>query len=118
MTQVAIVTAPRQFDFKANTIEQMSLDTLRRTHKENDIYGKPVKGIYHFEVIDRFAEMCQRHNLNYEIEEIFAAQNGNPSRASYCSRRSRRSSGREPSRRISCAVSTPRFALRTMKPTN
>jgi hypothetical protein len=79
MTQVAIVTAPRQFDFKANTIEQMSLDTLRRTHKENDIYGKPVKGIYHFEVIDRFAEMCQRHNLNYEIEEIFAAQNGNRS---------------------------------------
>ena len=76
MTQVVITTAPRQFDFKANAIEQMSLDTLRRMHKENDIYGKPVKGIPHFEVIDRLSEMCRRHNLKYEIEEIFAAQNG------------------------------------------
>jgi len=60
-----------------NNIETMSLDTLRRTHKENDIYGQPVKGIYHYEVIQRMADLCEKHNLNYEVEEIFAAQNKN-----------------------------------------
>ena len=72
-----IMTAPTQFNFSVNNIETMSLDTLRRTHKENDIYGQPVKGIYHYEVIQRMADLCEKHNLNYEVEEIFAAQNKN-----------------------------------------
>ena len=71
------MTAPTQFNFSVNNIETMSLDTLRRTHKENDIYGQPVKGIYHYEVIQRMADLCEKHNLNYEVEEIFAAQNKN-----------------------------------------
>lgn len=72
-----VMTAPTQFNFLVNNIETMSLDTLRRTHKENDIYGQPVKGIYHYEVIQRMADLCEKHNLNYEVEEIFAAQNKN-----------------------------------------
>ena len=72
-----VMTAPTQFNFSVNNIETMSLDTLRRTHKENDIYGQPVKGIYHYEVIQRMANLCEKHNLNYEVEEIFAAQNKN-----------------------------------------
>ena len=72
-----VMAAPTQFNFSVNNIETMSLDTLRRTHKENDIYGQPVKGIYHYEVIQRMADLCEKHNLNYEIEEIFAAQNKN-----------------------------------------
>lgn len=76
-TSVSVTTATQQFDFKNNTIETMTLDTLRRTHRENDIYGNPVKGIYHYELIERLAEMCRKYNLNYEIEEIFAAQNRN-----------------------------------------
>ncbi len=54
----------------------MTLDTPG-AHKENDIYGNPLKGIYHYEVIERMADICQKHNLNYEVEEIFAAQNKN-----------------------------------------
>ncbi len=77
MANVALMTAPSQFDFKMNNIETMSLDTLRRTHKEDDVYGNPVKGIYHYEVIQRMADLCEKHNLNYEVEEIFAAQNKN-----------------------------------------
>ena len=76
-TSVSVTTATQQFDFKNNTIETMTLDTLRRTHRENEIYGNPVKGIYHYELIERLAEMCRKYNLNYEIEEIFAAQNRN-----------------------------------------
>ena len=72
-----VMTAPTQFNFSVNNIETMSLDTLRRTHKENDIYGQPVKGIYHYEVIQRMVDLCEKHNLNYEVEEIFAAQNKN-----------------------------------------
>ena len=72
-----VMTAPTQFNFSVNNIETMSLDTLRRTHKENDIYGQPVKGIYHYEVIQRMADLCEKHNLNNEVEEIFAAQNKN-----------------------------------------
>lgn len=75
-TALATTAAPVQFDFQNNNVEVMTLDTLRRTHKE-DIYGNPLKGIYHYEVIERMADICQKHNLNYEVEEIFAAQNKN-----------------------------------------
>ena len=74
-TTLATVAAPVQFDFQNNNVEVMTLDTLRRTHKENDIYGNPVKGIYHYEVIERMTDICKKYNLNYEVEEIFAAQN-------------------------------------------
>ena len=76
-TALATTAAPVQFDFQNNNVEVMTLDTLRRTHKENDIYGNPLKGIYHYEVIERMADICQKHNLHYEVEEIFAAQNKN-----------------------------------------
>lgn len=46
-TALATTAAPVQFDFQNNNVEVMTLDTLRRTHKENDIYGNPLKGIYH-----------------------------------------------------------------------
>ncbi len=77
MANEVLMAAPTQFDFKMNNIETMSLETLRRTHKEDDVYGNPVKGIYHYEVIQRMADLCEKHNLNYEVEEIFAAQNKN-----------------------------------------
>ena len=65
------------FNFEANAVEAMNIDTLRKTHKENDIYGNPVRGIYHYQVIDNITALCDKYNLNYEVEEIFAAQNKN-----------------------------------------
>ena len=76
-TEVMIMNPTDQFNFQENKVEVMTLETLKRTHKENDVYGRPVRGIYHYEVLDRVAEMCERHKLNYEVEEIFAAQNRN-----------------------------------------
>lgn len=76
-TEVMIMNPTDQFNFQENKVEVMTLETLKRTHKENDVYGRPVRGIYHYEVLDRVAEMCGKHNLNYEVEEIFAAQNRN-----------------------------------------
>lgn len=113
------MTAPMQFDFQNNNVEIMTLDTLRRTHKENDIYGKPLKGIYHYEVIQQMMNLCEKHNLNYEVEEIFAAQNKNKNQPGVVvCRRWNRSLEHWPSRRIFFAESMPRFASRTGKQTN
>ena len=45
------------FDFKQNNIEEMSLETLKRTYRENDIYGNPLRGLYHFQVIEKVAQI-------------------------------------------------------------
>ena len=63
------------FNFQENKIEVLSLDTLKRTYKENDVYGNPLKGLYHFSVINQIADICKAHNLTFEIEEIFATNN-------------------------------------------
>ena len=65
------------FNFEDNGIEVMTLDTLKRTREENDPAGNPVRGIYHYMVIQRILDICEKYNLNHEIEEIFAAQNKN-----------------------------------------
>ena len=77
MTHVAVLEKQRQFDFQKNGIEVMDFQTLQRTYKENDIYGNPIRGIYHYQVIQRIMDICKKHSLNYEVEEIFAAQNRN-----------------------------------------
>jgi hypothetical protein len=45
------------------------------THQEDGPDGNPMRDIYHFNAIERTMELCRRHNLNYTLEEIFAAQN-------------------------------------------
>lgn len=68
-------TNPKTFDFVTNNVEVMTLDTLQRTYQENDTAGRPIQGIYHFQLIHRILDICKQHNMDYEIEEIFAAQN-------------------------------------------
>ena len=45
MEAMAVLEKQQQFDFQNNGIEVMNFETLQRTYKENDIYGKPVQGI-------------------------------------------------------------------------
>jgi len=63
------------FDFQANKVETMDLQTLKRTHMEDDYEGNPIRGIYHFQAIENVLAICHKYNLNHEIEEIFAAHN-------------------------------------------
>ncbi|WP_418543349.1 DUF932 domain-containing protein [Parabacteroides goldsteinii] len=78
MNNIAIYEErPAIFDFQNKSVETLSLDTLKRTHKENDINGQPLTGIYHYQVIEQVADLCALNGLNYQIEEIFAAQNRN-----------------------------------------
>lgn len=78
MADLAVLTKPT-FDFEVNRVEVMDMATLRRTHRENNIYDEPIRGMYHFQVIERVEALCRKYNLQCEIEEIFAAQNKNKS---------------------------------------
>ena len=44
MEALAVLEKQQQFDFQNNGVEVMNFETLQRTYKENDIYGKPVQG--------------------------------------------------------------------------
>ena len=77
MEAMAVLEKQQQFDFQNNGFEVMNFETLQRTYKENDIYGKPVQGIYHYHVMQRMRDMCVKYNLDYEVVEIFSAQNRN-----------------------------------------
>ena len=48
---------------------------IERTHKENDVYGNPLKGIYHYQLINQIIEIAQSKRLDVEIYDMFAVQN-------------------------------------------
>lgn len=70
-----LMTRKETFDFQANKVEIMDLPTLKRTHMEDDYEGNPLRGLYHFQAIENVIDICNRYNLNYDVEEIFAAHN-------------------------------------------
>ena len=94
----------QQFDFQKNGIEVMNFETLQRTYKENDIYNNPVQGIYHYQVIRRMMDICEKYNLDYEVEEIFAAQNRNKTQPGVSILPQNRHMAKKPWKPISCAV--------------
>lgn len=63
------------FDFSTAKVQGLTLAQLERTHKENDVYGKPLRGIYHYELINNIIAMCNEQNYNVEVYDLFAAQN-------------------------------------------
>lgn len=69
------LNANELLSFDKEKVQTLSLEQLKRTYKENDVYGKPLKGMYHHEVIKRCAEVAMDAGLNLVISEIFAAQN-------------------------------------------
>ena len=118
-TTLAVMERQQQFDFQKNGIEVMNFETLQRTYKENDIYNNPVQGIYHYQVIRRMMDICEKYNLDYEVEEIFAAQNRNKTQPGVSIlRRWNRHMAKKPWKRTSCAVSSPPSGSRTGRRTN
>ena len=75
MAEVAIIGAGQTtFDFQTKKVEVIDLPTLKKTQKEH-YCGVPLRGIYHFDAIERALAICGKHNLDYQIEEVFAAHN-------------------------------------------
>ena len=77
MSNLAVINNTGKFDFETNAVEMITLPTLIRTHQENNIYGDPISGIRHYEVVQRALQTCKNHGLSCEIETVFAAQNKN-----------------------------------------
>lgn len=66
----------RQFlDFDISKVQTLTLEQLARTEKENDYNGKPLMGIYHFQLIQQIQEMCAERGYKAEIWDLFAANN-------------------------------------------
>lgn len=76
-SSVAINEAGNQlFDFNQKKIQTLSIEQLERTNKEHDVYGNPLMGIYHCELLRQLEELAIRSGLRVEYDEIFAANGG------------------------------------------
>lgn len=63
------------FDFDKAKVQTLTLEQLERTHKENDVYGNPLRGIYHFQLLQTLIEECNQLGYDCEVYDLFAAQN-------------------------------------------
>lgn len=61
--------------FDQARVQTLTLDQLERTQLEKDVYGKPLRGIYHFALIQQILELCKEANYDAEVYDLFAAQN-------------------------------------------
>ena len=70
-----IETNNQFFDFEKAKVQALALNQLERTHKENDVYGNPLRGIYHYQLLNQVIELCKEQNYGVEVYDLFAAQN-------------------------------------------
>lgn len=63
------------FDFEKAKVQTLNLEQLERTHKENDVYGNPLRGIYHYALLNQIIDMCREQSYHVEVYDLFAAQN-------------------------------------------
>lgn len=61
--------------FDQAKVQSLTIDQLERTQLEKDVYGKPLRGIYHFVLINQILDLCKEAGYNPEIYDLFAAQN-------------------------------------------
>lgn len=63
------------FDWDQQKTQPITLEMLERTHRETDVYGNPLKGVFHFELVNSILDMCDKVGYETEIYDMFAAQN-------------------------------------------
>ena len=71
----ATVDRDKFFDFEKAKTQIITLDQLNRTYRENDVYGNPLKGIYHYDLFNKVISECEELGYNVEVYDMFAAQN-------------------------------------------
>lgn len=79
LQQLNTIENAQTFDFEAEKNIELNLETLKRTHKENDIFGRPLKGFYHYEAIERIADAAESRGLMPIVSDLWAAQNASKS---------------------------------------
>lgn len=77
VTETTVVDNTKFFDWneKGYGTQPLTLDMLERTQHENDVQGRPLKGIYHFQLINDILSMCNEFGYNTDVYDLFAAQN-------------------------------------------
>ncbi|HLP03854.1 MAG TPA: DUF3871 family protein [Paludibacter sp.] len=65
----------KTLNFEIDKIQQLDLETLKASYKENDVFGNPLRDVYHYQVIENVLNICERNGLKYDIQDIFAADN-------------------------------------------
>ncbi|WP_418939238.1 DUF932 domain-containing protein [Leyella stercorea] len=68
-------TEDKFFDFEKAKTQEITLEQLGRTYRENDVYGHPLKGIYHYDLFNKVIAECEDVGYNVEVYDMFAAQN-------------------------------------------
>ena len=64
-------------DFNQVPVQVISLDDLKASYHETDMNRRsthPV-GVFHDELLDRINIICDKHNVEHEMKEIFVGQN-------------------------------------------
>lgn len=69
------VNEDKFFDFEKAKTQVITLEQLSRTHREDDVYGNPLRGIYHFDLLNKVIDECTELGYNVEVYDMFAAQN-------------------------------------------
>ena len=77
VSETTVVDNTKFFDWNAKGYgtQPLTLEMLERTQHENDVQGKPLKGIYHFQLINEVLSMCNEYGYQTEVYDLFAAQN-------------------------------------------
>ncbi len=70
-----VVNEDKFFDFEKAKTQAITLEQLSRTHREDDVYGNPLRGIYHFDLFNKVIDECTELGYNVEVYDMFAAQN-------------------------------------------
>lgn len=75
VVDVSEVNEDKFFDFEKTKTQAITLEQLNRTYRENDVYGNPLRGIYHYDLFSKVISECEELGYNVEVYDMFAAQN-------------------------------------------
>lgn len=75
VTVPSSINEDKFFDFEKAKTQAITLEQLSRTHREDDVYGNPLRGIYHFDLFNKVIDECTELGYNVEVYDMFAAQN-------------------------------------------
>ena len=67
--------ARKTLDFSKEKTQNITLAELEATYKENDVYGRPLGGIYHSDLINGISDMAREAGLEVEMGDMFAVNN-------------------------------------------
>ena len=67
--------ARKTLDFSKEKVQTITLAELEATYKENDVYGRPLGGIYHSDLINGISNMARNAGLEVEMGDMFAVNN-------------------------------------------